>query len=180
MTLIINKLQSLCWDFTIYKKYLPQIITQSLFSISFSWLSYSFRVHGEDAGVCPSWIWMKGGFTPGWGSLSHFVLSIWGRGVRYLDQGYLGGALKVSWQLPLVPEHILCFFLLKCHSCYMSDYPPNINLRCQDHASKCDNHLKALSSTKGQNLYTGSKIEGFNRWHGQIMQERMNKLVLRL
>lgn len=103
-----------------------------------------------------------------------------GGGLRYLDQGYLGGALKVSWQLPLVPEHILCFFLLKCHSCYMSDYPPNINLRCQDHASKCDNHLKALSSTKGQNLYTGSKIEGFNRWHGQIMQERMNKLVLRL
>lgn len=63
----------------------------------------------------------------------------------------------------------------------MADYLPNMNLRCQDHASNCDNHLQALSFTKGQILYTGSKIEGFNRWHGQIMQERINiKLVLRL
>lgn len=109
-------------------------------------------------------------------NLKNVVVSIWG--VRYLDQGYLGGALKVSWHLPFVPEHLACFFLFRCHSCHMSDYLPNINLRCQDHISKCDN-LQALSSTKGQILYTGSKIEGFNRWHAQIMQQRMNiKLVL--
>lgn len=32
--------------------------------------------------------------------------------VRWLAQGYLSGALKVSWHLPLLPEHLHSTFIL--------------------------------------------------------------------
>lgn len=32
-------------------------------------------------------------------------------GVRYFAHGYHGDALKVSWDVPLLPEHLLWFLL---------------------------------------------------------------------
>lgn len=71
--------------------------------VSSSWPLYPFPGHGEDAHI-------REGRTHPWmghqyigKALCEHLL------VRYLTQGYLGKPLKVSWHLPLLPEHLPCF-----------------------------------------------------------------------
>lgn len=71
------------------------IVLPSFFLLIFSFffLLTAISFLGSWGFTCPSCIWVKGGYNPERLHYEHL-------GVRYLAQGYLGSALRVSWHVP--------------------------------------------------------------------------------